>query len=131
MLYAHHIPHSTHATCIPDTTYIDHITHICTTTHVYTSYRTHTHILHILYTYTPQIHCTHAQIHHISTHIAHTQIALCTLSQASRRYTEGCWVPGKVDRFSSCLPLLQKATMYCQHPSAHANTTPSDTSMGW
>lgn len=130
---------SIHATCLTHTTHIVHITHvhathvtpthIHTTTHVHTSHHihTHTHIHHTLYTHTPHIHPTRAQIHHTSTHVAHTQMSQRTLSQASRRYREGGWLPGKVVRSSSCLPRLQKATPGCLPPSAHAGATPSNT----
>lgn len=120
VLYTHRMIHSTQATPA----------HLHTITHVHASHHTHIRIHHTLYTHAPHIHRTHAQTHHTSTHIAHTQISQHTLSQASRRYREGCWLPGKMDRLSSCLPWLQNATLCFQPPSVHAGTAPSDIAGG-
>lgn len=113
VIYAHFTRHTCHMHGTQYTYYTHH-------TYGHTHSHAHPHTcVHIKpHTHTPHIHCIHAQIHHTSMYVTHTQISQCMWSQAWRTHREGCSLPGKVDRFPSCLARLQKATLCCRPPSA-------------
>lgn len=115
--------HSKHHTYYTHHTYNHTYSHTHHHTCAHITPHTHTHMHHTLYTHMPHIHRTHTQIHHTSPHITHTQISQYTLSWASRRHREGCWLSSKVDKFPSCLALLHKATPHYRPLLAHVRVS--------